>query len=604
MKHLFRRYILGALLLIACSSQAISAEWSFSGGYIYFDNSLTRWHDNSIMLIIGKSNWSGVYEMIPVDETTTDIPDRYVCALPTSGWGDAEYMAVIGGGSVWNKGAWGESNLKNATHYTGAYKNGLRASAGQGYLLSPQTAANGCTLSLSYLGENFKGVTFDTQDKNNCYKIDTDKGLITFIFSTSAKRFNIDKSDISKVYVYGSVTAWDNQKEAFRLTGYSDDGCLYRSFPLSAMENVGNSGQPEFLFHVYKQDGSDYVVRSHSSWEGGIDYRLVFINNGENMVVAMPGDDINEIYARCKKAQVIATLSDYDFSRREDQERISNFRQVPTTKQLYRSYHPFSPSRPQYSTEERRLYYVAQLATEANIQCDIALSGDMTKDAGRTYTCNNKTYTITIPAYYQSIINNDNVLYVGTVNGVTPTYSDALFYSGEERFAQWIKEVVEFIIDDSHPAPFQIHCALGSDRTGAFCATLAAMCGATWEQIAVDYETTSNMQVEEYRHRNCIRYCLKRLCGVDPSQDPTFGKAVIKHFIDNGFLTEDQINKLITKLTSENISSSVSAISNTVAQPQKQLSVTNGVPMLLIEKGGLQYDVTGRVINTNNIVNQ
>lgn len=516
---------------------------------MYFDNSQTKWNDGAMMLIIGKSDYSSVYTMTE----DASASDRWMCDLPSSGWSDAEYMAVISGSTSWYSGNWGPDNLKNASHYSGSYTAGLSATAGQGFLFTPQTANNDCKLTLTYLGTGYDGIKFADVEKNNCYKLDAENEQITFIFSTSSKRFNISKSGISKVYVYGSISAWNNADEAYRLTCYSADGCFFRTLPFSAIERVGNSGQPEFLFHVFKKDGTDYTVRSHSSWEGGIDYRLVFINNGENMVVAMPGDDIDEIYARCQYAKYVKPLSEWNLSDSLEQAQIANFRRVPGTRHLYRSYHPYDPSREHFDTEERRLHFVAYWAAYFGVQCDIALSGDCTSRAGQTYTCGGKNYTITIPAYYQSIIANNNVLYVGTQNGHTPDFNTALYGANGERFGQWIQEVVTFILEDSHPAPFQIHCALGSDRTGAFCATIAALCDADWEQISTDFTRTSDLRVQEYRHPNILRYCLRHLCGVDPAVDPTFNEAVKQHFIQEGWLTAEQITALKLKLNNEEL---------------------------------------------------
>ena len=539
-------------LLVGLSASA--ATWSFSGGYIYFDNSETKWTGNSFMLIIGRAGYSSVYEMCPVDNPENSNPqvtsDIWFTTLPSSGWEDAEYMAVISGSTVWRKGTWGEDNLVNAKHYA-VYKAGLTSSAQQGFKFT----ATENTLKLSYLGENYHGVSFTDAEKNACYKLDAANQTITFLFSTSAKRFNTSRSAVSKVYVYGSVTAWDKTNEAYRLNGFSDDGCFFRTMPLSAIERVGNSGQPEFLFNIFKygdnyleQEG--YTDRAHSSW-AGVDSRLLFDNNGVNMIVAFPEDDLDEIHSRSVEAQKVDKIANIDLTNPAEQARIANWRLVPATHHLFRSYHPYDPSREEYDTEERRLYWVGQLATEAGINCDIALSGNCTGHAGQSYTCGGKSYTITIPDYYQTIIANNRVLYVGTANGHTPSYSTALFESDGERFAQWIQEVVTFIIDDAHPVPFQIHCALGSDRTGAFCATIAAMCGATWEEIAADYEATSNMHVNEYRHRNCIRYCLKHMCGVDPATNAMFNEAVKQHFIDGGWLTEAQIEAMKKKLKGE-----------------------------------------------------
>lgn len=529
------------LLALLCCWQMFAGTWSFTGGCIYFDNSQTQWNDGSIMLIIGKSTYSSVYPMMADPNTA----NRWYCDLPTSGWSDAEYMAVISATKTWKSGNFGADNLVNAKHYSAAYAAGLSSTAGQGFLFTPQTTGNGCVLKLTYLGTGYNGVTFSTNEKNNCYKIDTLNQQITFIFSTSAKRFNIAKSDISKVYVYGSISVWNKEDEGYRLSNYSSDGCFYRTMTFGEVERVGNCGQPEFMFHVLKSDGTDYDVRSHSSWEGGIDSRLVFDNK---MVVAMPWDDMDEIAQRWQYAKYVKPLSEWNLTDSMEQARISNFRRVPGTQHLYRSYHPFDPSRPQYDTEVQRLNYVRHFAEQYGIRCDIALSGDMTSHAGNTYSCGGQSYTITIPAYYQSIIANHNVLYVGTQNGYTPSFNDAIYYSDGERFAQWIKETVEFIIDDTHPVPFQIHCALGADRTGAFCATIASLCDASWEDISYDYYRTSELRVEEYRHPNTIRYCLRHMCGVDPATDPTFNEAIKQHFIQDGWLTAAQIAALKAKL--------------------------------------------------------
>ena len=570
------------LVALVCSWQVFAA-WSFSGGCMYFDNSETKWNDGSIMLIIGKSTYSSVYTMM-ADPTTAN---RWYCDLPSSGWSDAEYMAVISGSRSWKSGNFGPDNLVNAKHYSAAYTAGLSSTAGQGFLLTPQSTENGCTLKLSYLGTGYNGVTFSATEKNNCYKIDTLNEQITFIFSTSSKRFNVSKSDINKVYAYGSLSVWNKEDEGYRLTNYSSDGCFYRTVSFSEVERVGNCGLVEFLFHVLKTDNSSYDVRSHSSWEGGIDSRLVFDNK---MVVSMPWDDMDEIAQRWEYAKYVKPLSEWDLTDSLEQARISNFRRVPGTQHLYRSYHPFDPTREKYDTEVQRLNYVRHFAEQFGIQSDIALSGDMTSHAGNTYSCGGKTYTITIPAYYQSIIANNNVLYVGTQNGHTPDFNNAIYYSDGERFAQWIKETVEFIIDDAHPVPFQIHCALGADRTGAFCATIASLCDANWEDISYDYYRTSELRVEEYRHPNTIRYCLRHMCGVDPATDPTFNEAVKQHFIQGGWLTAQQIKDLKEKLNpSEGPHTAIDQVTNQSSVISKVM--IDGI--LYIVKDGKLFDARG-----------
>ena len=122
-----RKLLIGIAILISCSLSA--GTWSFSGGCMYFDNSQTQWNDGSIMLIIGKSTYSSVYPMM-ADPTTAN---RWYCDLPSSGWSDAEYMAVISGSKSWKSGNFGSDNLVNARHYSAAYTAGLSSTAGQGF---------------------------------------------------------------------------------------------------------------------------------------------------------------------------------------------------------------------------------------------------------------------------------------------------------------------------------------------------------------------------------------------------------------------------------------------------------------------------------------
>lgn len=585
-----RKITLFLILCTWCAAWSVAAEWSFSGtSYVYFDNSVTKWSGVNLYLIIGKSNYSSVYPMsLDASDTT-----KYLASFPTSGWTDAEYMAVIGN-SDWQKGNWGYDQLKNATYYTAKYEAGLKVSDKQKYLLTPSSKANGCAIQLQWLANDFE-ITFSSSEKNNCQRLDAENGLVTLIYSTSSKRFNTTRDQISDVYAKGSISNWKGDDSNYRLAVWSTDGCLFRVFRLSDLERLGNSGCPEFIFHVIPRTGDAYDCRSHSSWgEGGIDERLVFINGGENMVILLPGDDIAEIGQRKDFAKYIAPLSDFaDLTDSSTVAHLTNFRRVPATTNLFRSYHPYKGDRPHLETEHERLVRLAELGAKYGIQSDIALSGNCESYAGQTYTCGGKNYTYVIPDYYQSIIANHNVLYVGTANGHTPDYNTAVFETNGEKFGQWMQEVVRFI--NTHPAPFQIHCSLGADRTGAFCATLAALCGATWEQIAADYHETSNLRIQEYRHPNCVRYELKLLTGEDPAhfapvnaQGLTLGQAVAKHFIDEGYLTQEEIDAAVAKLNAQDQPTATTPI--TAITPITK-TIENG--QLIISRAGTRYLAQG-----------
>lgn len=582
MKHKY--LFVGFLFLTAMTIQSVAATWSFHGGYIYFDNTLTGWDDTHFMLIIGDNGWSAVHDMEP-----DTVPNRYRCMLPLRGWSNATYMAVIADCYTWDTGAWDKNNLQNAIHYTAAYTAGLTSNSGQGFLFSPQSGENGATLSLTYLGTGHKGRKFTTEEKNNCQRLEGDTA-ITIIFPTASSRFNQPFVDVKKIYMYGPVSMWQN-KEEYRLNRFSEDSCFYRTFRLSEVERPGNSGQPEFKFKVYKTDGSKYEERAHSGWERGIDYRLVMINRSETMMMLLPGDDIEELGARRNAAIEIRSLAEWGTIEGDSvkEAQISNFRRVPGTKYLYRSYHPYSPDS-EFDTEATRFYYIAKNATRVGIQSDICLSGDMSYKAGQTYRCGNENKIVTIPAYYAPIMTAGNVLIVGSENGYTPDYNTCLYQTDKLRYGQWLSEIADFVCDEQHPLPMQIHCALGGDRTGAVSATIAALCGASWDEIVVDYEATSDLKIQQYRHRNLLRYCFRQMLDENPDEIEDLQSAMRQYLIGNGYLTAAQIDGMVARLTGEGATTMVEAVGWQENQTTKVLQ--NG--HLYIYRAGARYDATGR----------
>ena len=93
-----------------------------------------------------------------------------------------------------------------------------------------------------------------------------------------------------------------------------------------------------------------------------------------------------------------------------------------------------------------------------------------------------------------------------------------------------------------------IHCRLGTDRTGVFCAVIAAICGAEWEDIAKDYAESSEMGIGDYRDPLLLKYSLDKLVGCDVSEVEDLQSAIIRHFTENGILTADEITRLQDRL--------------------------------------------------------
>jgi hypothetical protein len=99
------------------------------------------------------------------------------------------------------------------------------------------------------------------------------------------------------------------------------------------------------------------------------------------------------------------------------------------------------------------------------------------------------------------------------------------------------------------------------------------------------------MRIEEYRHPNTIRYCLRHMCGVDPATDPTFNEAVKQHFIQGGWLTADQIAALKAKLNHTD-DDPTALDSQTSQDPSTRKVMKDGI--LFIERNGKTYSLTGQ----------
>lgn len=377
-------------------------------------------------------------------------------------------------------------------------------------------------------------------DKKRCFMDDPENRTITFLYCLDEGYWS---GEVTTAYVRGSFNNWKDA-EPTKLSYDAESNCWYCTVSYEYVNVPGNSGQPEYKFYI---NGS---YKNAPSWltEG-----YLFMTSDKNMIVVFSTDDFDQIKANSARAGYIRPLADFNLDDPVDQAAISNFRLVPGTKALFRSYHPYKSSRGDdrgIDTEYYRLLWVDKLATAAGIQSDICLS-DNDEDKLTTYTSGGVTYQEAIPEYYQPIIDNHHVLYVNANNKV-PSYSYVYTKPTSKYFGDWVKQIVEFIIADDTPAPFQIHCRLGTDRTGVFCAVLAALCGASWDDITADYQATNNMQIQEFRDWHLLAYTFRQLLNVyDVSTVENLKEALSNYFINGGYLTQRQIDILKAKLNNE-----------------------------------------------------
>ena len=379
-----------------------------------------------------------------------------------------------------------------------------------------------------------------SQDRCKCFIDNPEKQQVTFIFDPVVWSYS---GDIYDVYVRGSFTFWGNYD--YCKMHYDPSGYYYLTLSYDQVKIPGSSGQPEFKFFVngYYPDGDKSFVP-----EG-----YIFMNGDQNHIVVFSDDDFEQIKEDSRVAGHLRSVSEYDLTTEEGQKEISNFRRVPGTRHLYRCYHPFKAWRPYYETELPRLQYVQELSVKYGIKSDIVLCGDDTGSLN-TYIINGQSYTETIPEYYQSFIDQNSVLYVGKTN-ITPGYNDVYYSSDGSNFGNWMKEIVEFIIDENIHEPFTIHCQLGTDRTGVFSALLAAICGATWQEIVADYKLSNRLGIREFRGYKLLQYSIQKMLGVaNVNEVENLQEAVINYFVNNGYLTTEQVTALQNKLIGNPVS--------------------------------------------------
>lgn len=393
-----------------------------------------------------------------------------------------------------------------------------------------------------------------TENKQKCYYEDTGAGSITIVYDLGT--WADSKDEISTLTVRGSFTKvyntqtkrWQEDEENFTLSYDKTYDWYSLTLPYSKVKRPGFSGQPEYKFY---KNGSPLEIGSFVPSK----YTFNTSSDEKTMIIFFESDDETRqatVAANSTESIKIKEISDFDTTTDDGKQKISNFRKVPGTSSLYRSYHPFYPSHQSTPTEQFRLEQVQAFMKEFGIKSDINLCNDRTETEGMRYTVNGTSYTVEIPDYYNSIIKNNSVLYVGDKNkggnGTVPNANLVYYYSDSELMGQWVNQICAFILNENHEAPFLIHCEIGVDRTGVFSAILAAMCGASWSEIKADFESSNNMGICEFRDSNILKYSLENMLSVQITDSTDLKTALQNYFVGKGFLTQSQVDDVVKKL--------------------------------------------------------
>ena len=328
------------------------------------------------------------------------------------------------------------------------------------------------------------------------------------------------QTDVCRVGLRGTFTSWQSDWR-FMLKA-NDKGDWSLTLPLSQVRIPGNSGLPEFILYTEDTWGNKTFLKADSR-EG-----FHFLGN----TVIMLDDSLSpqQIAQNEKLALTVRPLSEYNLNNDADCHTLANMRLVPGTQNLWRGYHPYKKSRPELDSEDARIATVNRLLEVHGIKSVITLSGDESCDPSLRES---------ISPYMQKIRKQWNQMITNT------SYETVYFRSDSMEFAKLIASVVQFI--NIHPAPYYVHCRLGSDRTGTVSAVLAALCGASWAEIAADYQKTCKMAIQEFRDSRLLAYSFNTLLrGKDYGND--LKKALCSHLVEQEVLSEQEIEKAVCRL--------------------------------------------------------
>lgn len=346
-----------------------------------------------------------------------------------------------------------------------------------------------------------------------------ENGNIVFVFSPELYGL----SGKMKVFAEGSFNGWLKGIDSkWMLTPIKNDTLQILELPYSDVAAPGNCGFPEFRFYIIHEENLKVEELSSQT-------TLVGFRSGSNSVLLRTQDSPDEVVSAQKAVQAKKMLADFNIRNPKHAAVLSNVRQVPATKMLWRGYHPYKISRSNLDTERTRLELVKKLLKANKIQSIICLSGAESPNK-RENICE----------YQQEIINAGHQLYLNS------SYNTVYYRSDSEEFSEMIAEIIHFI--NKHPAPFYVHCRLGSDRTGVVSAVLAALCGADWDEIVKDYQKTNEMGIGEYRSHRLLRYSFEKMLNRNIDSIENLQKEITAHFVNSGDLTNEEVEYAVKKL--------------------------------------------------------
>lgn len=396
--------------------------------------------------------------------------------------------------------------------------------------------------------ENFKTFYYDDCLNNRIIMLLNPKIYSDLTFSKARVEFNSGIND---------VDGFSGKKSSFQK---DETGIWFTVISYNDLRGPNQSGQPTYQIVL---DDTKVFNCAEKLKENNLDGYVYVKYNNKDAAISLPviifeAQNKNAVTKSLENEKKELLIKDFDFSKEEDQKKVANFRAVPGTTSLFRSYHPYNNSKSIFQTEPYRLYYVAKLAEKYGIKSDIQVGGESSVETKTIDVFDGeKIVTVSnyLPEYYKQIVKNDNVFFLYKESKNKWSYDIGYFNvtdkeTNAKEFACYMGLMIKFI--NSHPGPYQTHCSIGTDRTGTTCGIFAAMCGASYPELEADYCSSQNMGIYEYRGQGCIRYVMEEFLRVDnisdPAQVPDLQKAVIDRLTTYGNVTAEEVNTCIERL--------------------------------------------------------
>lgn len=162
--------------------------------------------------------------------------------------------------------------------------------------------------------------------------------------------------------------------------------------------------------------------------------------------------------------------------------------------------------------------------------------------------------------YYKSILDAGNVLHMTFTNakGEKEVMQYKYIYQADYN-EKYLNDALQCIIDfvkEDHPAPYGIHCRLGNDRTGYYCAVISGLCGASWAEIAEDYQKSNYTYLGEYRDQRLLKQVFEKQFNITDITNYTgeqLKAAMYTYYTTNSELqiTQADLDALVAKFTAE-----------------------------------------------------